>query len=399
MDFYLSGLPRLKTLLSLMTLPLLMHGCGVSQQQQQEPPPPQFVAASFTDFQGWNSSQAEGLRQALLKSCSVYTKRKGAVDKNNALFGTYEQWQPICAQLPNIAPQNLVSFFEKQFAVYQVSPDQTGLFTGYFTPLLHGSRSPSTRYSTPLLKVPSDLLEFNPADFGLKNIDDNRPARSLAAKISNNRLVPYDNRAAINQRIKNGDYKDDTLLWVDSRIDRFFLQIQGSGTVKLNTGEDVQVRFAGRNGHQYYAIGRYLKNKGLLQEVSMQSIRKWLEENPDRLDEVLHTNPDFIFFSELNRPGPLGAQGTQLIAEHSAAIDTRYIPLGTPLWLSTTLTQNNTPFNQAVVAQDVGSAIRGQVRADIFFGAGDEAADKAGYQNAGGKMYVMVPQAAQSAQP
>ncbi|MCG8533088.1 MAG: MltA domain-containing protein, partial [Desulfovibrionales bacterium] len=159
----------------------------------------------------------------------------------------------------------------------------------------------------------------------------------------------------------------------------------------LDSGEDVQVRISGRNGHDYFAIGRYLKRNGLLDKVSMQSIRQWLKDNPERVDEVLYTNPDFIFFSALNKPGPLGAQGTRLIAEHSAAVDDDVIPLGTPLWLSTTLTVEDKPWSRAMVAQDVGSAIQGEARADIFFGAGKAAARKAGYQNASGKLYVFLP--------
>ncbi len=349
-----------------------------------------FVPASVSDYQGWSKAQAVGLSRALQESCKVYAKRTGQVS-DNPLFGTYEQWHPLCTRLSQLEDHALQSFFESHFAVYQVAPEEKGLFTGYFTPLLHGSRVRSQRYSTPLLKVPEDLVQLNPKKFGLKNSNDQRLNKMLAAKLNDGWMVPYDNRAGINERVWRGEYKNDVLLWVDDRVDRFFLQIQGSGTVRLDTGEDVQVGFAGRNGHDYFAIGRYMKQKGLLEEVSMQSIRQWLDKNPDRLDEVLHTNPDFIFFAESEKLGPVGAQGSRLIPEHSAAVNRSVIPLGTPLWVNTTLTRNNTPFARAMVAQDVGSAIRGNVRVDVFFGAGAEAGDKAGYQNADGKLYVMVP--------
>ena len=178
---------------------------------------------------------------------------------------------------------------------------------------------------------------------------------------------------------------------MDDTVDRFFLQIQGSGYVQLDTGERVYVRISGRNGHPYFAIGRYLKQEGLLETISMQSVRQWLKDNPDRLEEVLYQNRDFIFFSERAEGGPIGAQEVVLTPNRSAAVDSSIIPLGTPLWLETTLTLDNSRWAHAMTAQDIGSAIKGKVRADIFFGTGQEAAEKAGHQNAGGKLYILVP--------
>ncbi|WP_281647016.1 murein transglycosylase A [Parendozoicomonas sp. Alg238-R29] len=375
-----------KAVLGLTLITIFISGCNWLPKEPEDI----FQPASFQQLDGWNQLQATGLKAALLESCTVYSQREGNV-ADDPRFGTYAQWHSICETLPVLEDNVLPGFFESEFVVYQISPWEKGLFTGYFTPLLHGSRTRSERYSTPLLHVPSDLIRFNPNDFGLVKIDQDRPNRMLAAKVRDGWMVPYDDREGINQRAEQGDYDDDVLFWVDDRVDRFFLQIQGSGTVHLDTGEDVQVRISGRNGQEYFAIGRYLKRNGLLEKVSMQSIRQWLDENPERLDEVLYTNPDFIFFSELGKPGPIGAQGTRLLPEHSAAVDDSVIPLGTPIWLSTTLTYDETPFARAMVAQDVGSAIQGNARADIFFGAGDSAALKAGFQNAGGKLFVLLP--------
>ena len=383
--------PRLfsTVLFKLVGLSFVLSGC--SWQQIQDVTEDTFQPSSFSELEGWNQEQATGMRTALLESCKVYTRRSGDVSDEDPRFGTYAQWHDICKALPTLNDNALTAYFQDNFTVYQVAPWDKGLFTGYFTPLLHGSRTKSERYSVPLLKVPHDLVRFNPADFGLEKIDNDRPRRMLSAKVLNGWMVPYDNRENINKRAARGDYDSDVLFWVDDRVDRFFLQIQGSGEVRLDTGEDVQVRIAGRNGHEYFAIGRYLKRHGLLEKISMQTIYQWLEEHPERLDEVLHTNPDFIFFSRLGKPGPIGAQGTRLIPDHSAAVDDSVIPLGTPLFLSTTLTLNETHFSRAMVAQDVGSAIQGHVRADIFFGAGQYAAFKAGAQNAGGKLFVLLP--------
>ncbi len=363
----------------ILSLTLLATGCSWMPWQRT------FQPATFSDLPGWNSEEANGLKTSLMHSCAVYQKRSGPVS-DNALFGTYEQWQPLCDQLAETNGSALTTFFQDNFDVYRVAPWEDGLFTGYYSPLLYGSRQQSERYHVPLIDKPADLVMFNPKDFGMEE------DAVLKGKLNRGWLIPYDDREGINRRFAKGHYRDDVVLWVDDTVDRFFLQIQGSGFVQLDTGEQVYVRISGRNGHPYFAIGRYLKREGLLETVTMQSIRQWLKDNPDRLEEVLYQNQDFIFFSERSEGGPIGAQGVILTPDRSAAVDRSIIPLGTPLWLETTLTSDDdSHWAHAMTAQDVGSAIKGKVRADIFFGAGEEAAKKAGHQNAGGKLFVFVP--------
>lgn len=286
--------------------------------------------------------------------------------------------------MKKIDDNKLARYFEKNLTVYQVSPHNKGLITGYYSPLLYGSRRKHGNYNVPLIDVPQDLVLFNTKDFGYQN------STILKGKIKDGWLVPYDSRAEINKRQEKNEFKKSISLWVTDRVDRFFMQIQGSGFVKLDTGETIYVRISGRNGHNYYAIGGYMKEKNLVEEVTMQSIRKWLAENPERMDEVLHKNPDFIFFRE-GGDGPIGSQGVVLTAERSIAVDRSIIPLGIPIWLETTLSSENRPWNHAVTAQDTGSAIKGNVRADIYFGKTNAAAEKAGKQNAPGKIFVFVP--------
>lgn len=374
----------MKKTVQFLLITLLVTGCsGVSQRT--------FQPSSFAALSGWSNTKAEGLKTSLMHSCDVYKKRTGPVS-DKVLFGTYEQWHPLCDQLESIGSDQLAFFFQQNFDVYQVAPEEEALFTGYYSPLLNGSRTPSERYSIPLMDKPDDLVMFNPADFGMEE------DVVLKGKMNKGWLIPYDDRENINRRFSNGDYRKEVTLWVDDIVDRFFLQIQGSGFVQFENGELVYVRISGRNGHPYFAIGRYLKREGLLDVVTMQSIRQWLAENPDRLEEVLYQNRDFIFFSEMPEGGPIGAQGVLLTPDHSAAVDSSVIPLGTPLWLETTLNTDDSHWAHAMTAQDVGSAIKGRARADIFFGAGEQAAEKAGHQNAGGKLYVLVPRSLAKAQ-
>ena len=202
--------------------------------------------------------------------------------------------------------------------------------------------------------------------------------------------MPYENREGINRRAARGDYDDNVVVWLENPVERIFLHIQGSGIVQLENGEYMHVRIAARNGHKYFPIGRYMKQQGMLDKVSMQSVKQWLKENPERRDEVLFTNSDFIFFRQMDY-GPIGAQGVVLTEQRSAAVDNDRIPLGVPLWLETQVTATGQPFNRAMIAQDVGSAIKGPVRADIYFGMGEQGGDLAGFQNSQGKMFVMAP--------
>jgi membrane-bound lytic murein transglycosylase A len=216
----------------------------------------------------------------------------------------------------------------------------------------------------------------------------------LRGRLQGNRVTPYYDRA----EIERGDapLKGREIVWVDSAIDLFFLQIQGSGRIVLDTGETVRVGYADQNGYPYKSIGKLLVERGEmpLERASMQGIKDWARKNPDKLTELLNQNASYVFFREMpnHLSGPLGALGVPLTAGRSIAVDARTIPLGAPVFLATTWPNSDRPLNRLMLAQDTGGAIRGAVRADFFWGFGGEAGGLAGSMKQSGKMWVLLPQ-------
>ncbi len=271
-----------------------------------------------------------------------------------------------------------------------VNPDGTveGLVTGYYEPLIKGSRHRSDTYSWPIRGVPQDMLTIDLGDV----YPDLRNMR-LRGRIVGNRVVPYWTRAEIDTLQE--DLSAPALFWAADPIELFFLQVQGSGQVALPDGSRARVGYADQNGHPYISIGRWLVAQGELplERASMQGIKNWAQENPQRLEELLHTNPSYVFFRELppSPGGPVGALGVPLTGGRSLAIDPRFVPLGTPVFLSTTYPLSDTPLRRLMLAQDTGGAIKGVVRADFFWGFGDEAGTQAGRMRQQGRIWVLLP--------
>ena len=215
----------------------------------------------------------------------------------------------------------------------------------------------------------------------------------MRGRLEGNKVVPYWSRAEI---VARGDkLPGKTLLYVDDAVELFFLQVQGSGRVRLADGSLVRVNYADQNGHPYQSIGRVLVERGelKLEEASMQGIQAWARNNPARLDALLNTNPSYVFFREMpsSEGGPVGALGVPLTAERSIAVDPRSVPLGAPVFLATTRPNTSQPLNRLVMAQDTGGAIKGAVRADFFWGFGKEAGEQAGRMKQAGRMWVLLP--------
>jgi membrane-bound lytic murein transglycosylase A len=244
--------------------------------------------------------------------------------------------------------------------------------------------------------MPDDLIRVD-----LSRFDPELAGRSIRGRIEGSDFVPYHSRTDID----HGALADRRLelLWVNDEVAKFFLQIQGSGQVKLDDGSVVRVGYAEQNGLPYRAIGRDLIEIGALkqEEVSLQSIRDWLKTHPDQAPAIMARNQSYIFFQENQQlspeDGPLGAQGVPLTAGRSLAVDPRHIPLGAPLWLETTIPNGHaegTPLRRLMIAQDTGGAIKGPVRGDVFWGAGAEAEAIAGHMKSRGQFYLLIPRAA-----
>ena len=319
---------------------------------------------------------------ALQQSCSVLKKR--------------DPWRTACDAIAKSAgadPATLQGVLRAHFVPHQVmNPDgtDTGLITGYYEPLLKGSRTRTERHRYPLYARPDDMVSID-----LGSIYPELGNRRLRGKLSGNKLTPYYSRAEID--VIQSPLVGKELLWVDDVVDLFFLQIQGSGYIVLENGEGLHVGYADQNGQPYQSIGKVLIERGELtaDKASMQGIKDWGRRNPDKLRELLNTNPSYVFFRELPQglSGPLGALGVPIAAERSLAIDPRYIPLGAPVYLSTTHPNSNQPLQRLMVAQDTGGAIKGAVRADFFWGAGVEAGQKAGaMKQRDSRMWVLLPQ-------
>ncbi|MEA3513702.1 MAG: MltA domain-containing protein [Campylobacterota bacterium] len=282
------------------------------------------------------------------------------------------------------------SFFKSNFTPYQLiddEGDEDGLITGYYEPTLNGSYYQTKRYKYPIYEVPNDLLtiDMTTAYAELKKY-------KLRGKFKNNKIIPYDTR----ETIENKDFRTDVNLkpicFVDDKIDLFFLHIQGSGRVLLENGKIINVGYGAQNGRKYYSIGRKLIEIGAIkkEDVSLQTIREWLIKNPKEADEVMNLNESYIFFNK-NSKLATGSLGTQLTPLRNLAVDRDMIPLGFPVFLNTTNPITEEPINQLMIAADTGGAIKGKIRADLFFGGDDKAEALAGKMKEKGMLYILVP--------
>ncbi|SDW53597.1 murein transglycosylase A [Nitrosomonas communis] len=352
----------------------------VPQVSPISPSTSQLKATDWSQLKEWEQDMLLPAWTAFLQSCNALNKQL--------------LWRETCKKASMIkqpTDNTIKHFLKLHFTPHQVmnlDGSAEGLITGYYEPLLKGSRTPSQQYRYPLYTQPDELLIIELADVypELKNLQ-------LRGRLEGRKVVPYYTRAEIEN--ESASLKGRELVWVNDQVELFFLQIQGSGRIILENGEILRVGYADQNGHPYQSIGKLLVQRGELplENASMQGIKQWGQQNPDKLTQLLHQNSRYIFFRELpnNLSGPIGALGIPLTAGRSLAVDPRAIPQGAPVFLSTTWPNSNKPLNRLMVAQDAGSAIKGGVRADFFWGFGPEAASQAGKMKQKGKMWVLLP--------
>jgi len=276
-------------------------------------------------------------------------------------------------------------FFETNFRPFllQSRAQEEELLTGYYEPEFRGSLNVSEVYKYPLYKRPKDLIVVK-----LEHVYPDLKKYKLRGRMQKGKVVPYYSRAEINA----GLLTEKPLCYLKSGVDCFFLQVQGSGRVRLENGTSIFVGYDGQNGHPYHSIGKALVASGAIpqEKISLQSIRLWLDEHPKKAQAVLESNPSFVFFGKRNRAAS-GALGLKLTAMRSVAVDRSKIPLGFPLFLQAKNPITKEPIKQMVFAQDTGGAIKGQVRADLFCGFGTEAEVLAGGLQSPLKLYLLVP--------
>ncbi len=358
---------------------LLLVACPSKRIETPEAEKPSYVKSQWRAVTGWQSAQLGLSLQALRKECASLQRK--------------EQWQQICAEaglLDITDNEGLRRFFERRFIPWQLrngdGSDQ-GLITGYYEPLLYGSREKTGRYRFPVYGEPDDLLVID-----LSKLYPQLKGMRLRGRIEGKRIIPYYDRADIDGKHAPAGKE---ILWVDDEISLFFLQVQGSGRIQLPDGAIVKLGYANQNGHPYASIGKKLVEMGelTLDQASLQSIRRWGIDHPDRLKELLYTNPSYVFFREMpdSQTSAIGAMGIPLTPGYSMAVDRRTIPLGMPVFLATSWPNTNKPLNRLMLAQDTGGAIKGTIRGDFFWGFGDEAGRQAGQMKQKGRMWVLFP--------
>ncbi len=391
----------------------------IPSSEVEAPPaeaPPREVYGPSVEIEtlpGWTADEVAETLPALLRSCDRLTAQPAdRVLEPVEAGGTAGDWRPFCEALRGLGgpagEKEVRAVVERELVAVPLSRgdegdtggrpgedsgwlQRVGLFTGYFEPLLHGSRRRSQRYNVPLYTQPADLVSVD-----LGRFRDDLRGRRVAGRVRGRSLEPFDDREAIASGSLAG--RGLELVWVDDAIEAFFLHIQGSGRVELDDGSIFRVGYAAQNGHPYHAIGRTLVDWGelTLEEVSLQSIDAWLRAHPDRAGEVMATNDSYVFFRQIRGEGPIGAQGVALTPERSLAVDRQHVPLGVPVWLDamTPAAAPEAPDERRqwlLVAQDTGGAIRGSVRGDVFWGAGERARAIAGRMAHRGRYWVLVP--------
>jgi membrane-bound lytic murein transglycosylase A len=372
----------------------VLTACAGPSVSDRSDLPARFTATSFAHLSGWGDNRALEVLPAMRLSCTrIVKKGPDALMKADLPRGqTYGAWQKPCLALLNTPSMNEAqarAFFETYFLPYSISAgaDERGLFTGYYEATLKGSRTRGGAFQTPLYARPDDLVMVDLGAFR-----ETLKGQRIAGRVVNGRLTPYEERAQI--VAGQWPHTDKVLVWVDSPVEAFFVQIQGSGVVQLDDGSVMRIGYAGQNGHPYYAIGRELIKRGELRkdEVSMQSIAAWLKRHRVQGHEIMNLNKSYVFFEEKTVDGAVGAEGIVLTPGRSLAVDRTKIPYGAPLWVDIdSPAPNMSRVQRLMMAQDTGGAIRGAVRGDVFWGYGELAEQTAGAMKSEGRYWILLP--------
>ncbi|HEY9460016.1 MAG TPA: murein transglycosylase A [Paralcaligenes sp.] len=358
-----------------------------------------FQASSWAALPGWQTDDLSHVWKAFINNCKGLMR---PISGSLAIpaRATPRAWQPVCAAAANAGISAGATGAIRQFLQAHLQPwhllDGRGhpaenMITGYYEPTVHASRTRGGNYQWPMYAAPADLLTID-----LGSVYPELAGKRVRGKLVGNHVVPYDTRADIAGSAR----QPPVIVWVNDPVEAFFLQIQGSGRAILSDGSTIRLAYADHNGRPYTSIGKWLADRGEmpLAKASMQNIKAWAKAHPSRVQELLNVNTAMVFFREepIVDPelGPSGAYGIPLIGQRSVAVDTSFVPLGAPVFLSTQYPASAQPLNRLVFAQDTGAAIRGAARADFYWGSGDEAGALAGRMKQRGRMWVLWPRQA-----
>lgn len=347
--------------------------CDISKPEVEKLSKPKFTKSRFDELPNWHEEDYSGALNSFLESCKT--------TKTKALY------EGLCKSAKDVMDAKF--FFMQNFTPYKIDATDAkddGLLTGYYEPLLKGSLTKKEPYLYPVYSTPRDLIVVSLAS----QYPELQNYRLRGRHDGNNKVVPYYSRKELSTRTLDADI----VCYVDSRIELFFLEVQGSGRVLLDSGEVIYVGFDNLNGYKYSSIGKYLIDAGEISyaQASMKGIKNWCDKNPTRVDELLNHNESVVFFKKRDKPAT-GALGVVLTPSRSVAVDQRYLPLGSMLYMSAETKEKD--LNRIVMAQDIGGAIKGSVRADLFFGYGDEAGSRAGRLKAPLKLWILLPKSAE----
>lgn len=330
--------------------------------------------AGFDRLNGFETDDVLQALPALKKSCAVLEKKEKA-------------WRGFCEKMNATVfetADDLRAFIKREMRVFAVNDGQTGLFTGYYEPEIAGSPVKTDEYAVPVYALPDDIVKINLAAFNPKF-----KGEVLFGKQTGREIKPYLTR----RDIETNGVPAEIIAWVKEPADLFILQIQGSGILIFPDGERIGIGYAGDNGRVFTGIGGVMAKRGLLKKgvSTMAEIRQWLIDNPKQARELMHENDRYIFFKRLDSVGAVGSLGVKLTAGRSLAVDPAFVPLGSFLWLETAA-PDGSALNRLVTAQDTGSAIKGAIRGDFFWGTGEQALKQAGRMKSKGTYYLLLPE-------
>jgi membrane-bound lytic murein transglycosylase A len=348
---------------------LLLGACDMAEETVE------FKPVRFSDIESWADDDHEAAFRALLKSCRRMKQPDAACEAALALGD-------------DATRDAARTFFETHYVPHEVVGGAPGFVTGYYEPEVKGARERGQDYDVPVYARPDDLLTLKADDERARFNETITGVRKTPGG-----EVPYFTRAEIDGGALSG--RGLELLYLDDPVELFFMQVQGSGRVRLADGQVLRLGFAAKNGHPYTSIGKRLveMDEGKPADLTMQGVKAWLRADPERARKLMHENRSYVFFREIDGDGPIGAQGVALTPERSLAVDTEYHALGLPVFVAAPdlAAPDGTTFRRLMVAQDVGSAIRGPERGDIFWGSGEAAGEIAGRTRHSAKFTVLLP--------